>query len=122
MSKSREPRPLNKLTPMEYADDFKLYLQNCLDPDQRNLKTYFSELEHQEGSIREDVKYKVASLVARRVMAQFYVEIDNIRSEVQEWVIEMLLKDEDNVWYSYEDSMNWVAGVVGALKRGWDKR
>lgn len=116
-------KPLNKLSPMEYAEDFKLYLENCDIPGQRNLATYFSEFEHQEGGIREDVKTKTSILVARRVMADFYVEMDNIRAEVQDWVIKMLMLDtEDGTEHTYEDIKDWVVTMTQAMHRGWDKR
>jgi hypothetical protein len=126
--KGKEARPLNKLTPMEYAEDFKLYLENCDIPDQRNLATYFSEFEHQEGGIREDTKKKTAVIVARRLMADFYVEMDNIMMEVQNEVIKELMNENEDgnedpiMVYTWEAIQNYVQGATEDITRQWRKR
>lgn len=122
--KGKPERPLNKLTPMEYAEDFELYLQHCPETYQRNLRTYFDEFEHQEGSISEDTKKKTAIIVARRVMAKFYVEIDNLRASVQEDVIDILMNSvemfDPKVESTYERALEYSERATKAIQRGYE--
>lgn len=78
----KEERPLNKLTSAEYLEDYKVYLKNCDQADQRNPQTYMSELEHQEGSVSPYTKNKFFKLVHEYYMEDATKFLDAFRQDI----------------------------------------
>jgi len=114
---------LNELTPVEYFEDYKLYLEHCDMPDQRNLPTYFAEFEHQEGAIHWVTKSQTAMLVSRWLMEPLEAELIKMVSTVYDWVLQNVQHqgeyiDPKNKPTQHEGLVEYVKQYQDALKRG----
>jgi hypothetical protein len=125
---------LNELTAEEYYEDYKLYLEHCDMPDQRNLTTYFAEFEHQEGEISWVTKMETAALVARWVMEPLEVELISMVNTVYEWVLQSVqhggnFSQTSHAIFDFSQSkpikhevlVAYVKHYMDALKRGIDE-
>jgi hypothetical protein len=92
-----EERPLNRLTAAEYLDDYRMYLQNCDQPDQRNPQTYMKELEYQEGPISPYTKNRFFKLVHEYYMEDAVQLLDNLRQDISDTVSAWFYKGADSL-------------------------